>query len=218
MDTATPVFPYPLLEDAAELARYRGWSETVYRDLLAVRSGALSEADFYTRYYWQKAVLVLDMTGFTRTTMEHGELPALLRILDAHRVCLPVIRDGGADVIRSFADDLVALFDDPYQAARVAFEIHVRTREFANQNSGRGARCCIGIGFGKVLKIGPNLAQGDEMNRASKLGEDIADGGETLVTENVRSALAHKSDIEILDLVGDKTLFPYYRIQAARQD
>ena len=36
--------------------------------------------------------------------------------------------------------------------------------------------CCAGIGFGQVLAIGPNLAQGDEMNRASKLGEDIARG------------------------------------------
>ncbi len=47
----------------------------------------------------------------------------------------------------------------------------------------------IGIGHGKVFTIGPNLAQGDEMNRASKLGEDIARAKETLLTERAYDAL-----------------------------
>lgn len=213
MDSVPTTLPFELLEDAAELARYEGWTEQVYRDLLAVRAGQLSEADFYQRYHWQKSVLVLDMTGFTRTTIEQGELPALLRIVEGHQICLPVIRDGGADLIRSFADDIVALFDDPYAAVRAAFEIHDRTREFADKHDGLGVQCCIGIGFGNLLKIGPNLAQGDEMNRASKLGEDIAGGGDTLATENVRKALANRPGLGFDAVTGPDLAFPYYRTE-----
>ena len=50
--------------------------------------------------------------------------------------------------------------------------------------------CCAGVGYGRVLAIGPNLAQGDEMNRASKLGEDLAVKAETLITDR---AVDHSS-------------------------
>lgn len=215
MKQRAQTLPFQIIDDPKELASYQGWSEKVYRDMLAVRSGKLSEADFYARYHWQKAVMVLDMTGFTRTTMELGELPALLRIVEMHQVCLPVIRDGGADLIRSFADDLVALFDDPYVAVRTAFEIHARMGEFADNNDGIGAQCSIGVGYGKVLKIGPNLAQGDEMNRASKLGEDIAEGEETLVTGNVARALDGRNDVSFAAAGTPAGLFPYFRVHPA---
>lgn len=215
MDMLSTSLPFELLEDAAELASYQGWSEQVYRDMLAVRGGKLSEAEFYRRYHWEKAVLVLDMTGFTRTTIEQGELPALLRIVEAHQICIPVMRDSGAGLIRSFADDIVALFDEPYAAVKAAFEIHARTAEAADKHGGLGVRCCIGIGFGKVLKIGPNLAQGDEMNRASKLGEDIAEGGEVLVTENVRKAIEGRQGVEVLEVAGSQLPFTYYSVTPA---
>ncbi|NNF51620.1 MAG: hypothetical protein HKN59_04195, partial [Gammaproteobacteria bacterium] len=48
--TTTTDLPFEVLEDPKELASYLGWSEPVYRDMLAVRSGKLSESDFYARY------------------------------------------------------------------------------------------------------------------------------------------------------------------------
>lgn len=213
--TTTTDLPFEVLEDPKELASYLGWSEPVYRDMLAVRSGKLSESDFYARYQWQKAVMVLDMAGFTRSTIERGELPALLRIVEMQQVCLPVIRDGGADLIRTFADDVVALFDDPYDAMRVAFELHARTAHFVEDQEGFGARCSIGIGYGKVLRIGPNLAQGDEMNRASKLGEDIARAEETLVTPNVVRALEGCKEFSFCAPEVPGELFPYFHAAEA---
>lgn len=209
-------FPYPLLEDARALASYRGWSEDVYRDLLAVRAGELSEQAFCEKYHWEKSIMVLDMTGLTRFTMEHGELAALLRIVEAHQVCLPVIRDGGAILIRSFADDLVALFDSAHQAVCTAFEVHQRMQDFAEHHGGPVTRCCIGIGHGRVLRIGPNLAQGDEMNRASKLGEDVARAGETLVTKNVCEALQGSQEHQFEPVTTDAVPFPYFLARSAR--
>ena len=207
-------YPHPLLEDIETLASFKGWSEGVYRDFFRLRSGELSEDDFNLRYRRQRAILSFDLTGFTAAAMHRGELQSLLRILDAQRVLIPVLREFGADLIHCFADDIIALFDDPNAAVDAAFESHRRIRLF-NASSLAGDNpplCCAGIGFGGVFAIGPNLAQGDEMNRASKLGEDIARGNETLVTELAQAAIADRDDIHFELQDTDDLLFPFYRV------
>jgi len=206
-------FPHALLEDAAELAGYRGWREEVYADFLAMQRDEMSEAEFRTKYEWDRAVLVVDMTGFTKTAIITGEIPALLRILNAQKVAIPVLRESGADVIRCFADDLVALFTDPHAALDAAFELHRRIELF-NQSglaSDHPTECCIGIGFGRVLGIGPNMAQGDEMNEAAKLGEDIARANETLVTQRAYDALRDYPEVAFEEQTMDDQLFPFFR-------
>lgn len=206
-------FPYPLLERPEELARYDGWSEQVYRDLLAYQCGQLSRQELDARYLHRKTILTLDLTEFTVSCFDGGHVHAFLRILDAQKICVPVLQEYDAWLIRAFADDLVALFDEPGRALDAAFEMHRRIAVFAERSppGARPARCCVGIGHGDVYAIGPNLAMGDEMNRASKLGEDIASGGETLVTENVHAELRHRGDVDF-ELVSDAgLLFPYYR-------
>lgn len=213
----TDDFPHPLLEDAEELAGYRGWREEVYADFLAMQRDEMSEAEFRTKYEWDRAVLVLDMTGFTETAITTGEIPALLRILNAQKVAIPVLRESGADVIRCFADDLVALFTDPHSALDAAFELHQRIELF-NQSrlaSSQPTECCIGIGFGRVLGIGPNMAQGDEMNEAAKLGEDIARANETLLTRRAYEALREYPGVAFEEQTVDDQLFPFFRATRA---
>ncbi|MEN8162233.1 MAG: hypothetical protein ABFS41_19335 [Myxococcota bacterium] len=205
--------PYPFLEDAEALARFEGWTRDQLADLLEVRAGRMSSRDFDARYQVERAILVLDLTGFTETAMKGGALQSFLRVLDAHSICLPVMHEFGAHFVRTFADDVVALFDRPEAALGAALEAHRRTDHFAG--SGRSddpARCCIGIGYGRVHAIGPNHAMGDEMNRASKLGEDLARGGETLLTEGAHRALASTSEQRIERVAADDVLFPYYRV------
>ncbi len=206
-------FPHRLMDDVKTLAGFKGWAEDVYEDFFRLQRGELTEAEFGAKYYRQSAILSIDMTGFTSAAMRRGELQSLLRILDAQRVAIPVMQEFGATLIRCFADDIVALFDEPDAAIDTAFEVHRRIQLFNDSPlaSSHPTQCCAGIGFGQVFMIGPNLAQGDEMNRASKLGEDIARGNETLITERVHAALAHRDDIsfEVQDL--DDQLFPFYR-------
>ena len=54
---------------------------------------------------------------------------------------------------------------------------------------------CIGIGYGKVLRGGAAGVFGDEMNLASKLGEDTAEGGETLLTKNAYARVKKVSSV-----------------------
>lgn len=206
-------FRHPLLEDPRALASFEGWSEQVYRDFLALQRGTLSAAEFDARYRATHAILILDLTGFTLTATRSGPLHSLLRVFDAQKVCIPVLQEGGASLIRTFADDIVALFDEPAPALDAAFEIHHRVAHF-NRSGVSGpdpADCCIGVGYGSVYTIGPNRAMGDEVNRTSKLGEDTARGGETLVTENLFESLRHRDDVRYERQAGDDQLFPYYR-------
>jgi len=206
-------YPHDLLEDAAILASFEGWSEDVYRDFLRVRRGEMSEAEFSDKYHYERAILSMDMTGFTAAAMHRGELDSMLRILDAQKVCLPVLRDFGADIIRCFADDVVAIFLDVESAVDAALETHRRIRLFNQSDlaSEYPTECCAGIGFGRVFAIGPNLAQGDEMNRASKLGEDIARANETLLTERAFEAVRHREDLIFERQGQDDQFFPFYR-------
>jgi class 3 adenylate cyclase len=206
-------YPHSLAGNAEELAEYLGWTTEVYRDLLALQGGQFGEAEFFAKYRWKKAIMVLDMTGFTSTAIRVGELQSLLRILDAQKVCIPVLREYKADLIRCFADDIVALFDEPVAALDAAFEIHRRIRLFNNSHHAYSyaTECCIGIGFGDVLAIGPNLSQGDEMNRAAKLGEDIARAHEVLITERAYEAVQHRDNVKFEKQGQDDQLFPFYQ-------
>jgi len=205
-------FPYDILSDADELSGYLGWDADVYRDFLAVRDGTLAADTLSDKYRRRRAIFLLDMTGLTSSAIQIGELESLLRIFDAQRVCIPVLKTFGAELIRCFADDIVAIFETPDAAVDAAFEIHRRIEHFRNSSlaSQQPTQCCIGIGYGDVFAIGPNLSQGDEMNRTSKLGEDIARGEETLVTENVFEALRHREDIRFERQDIDDLLFPFY--------
>lgn len=210
-------FPHELLEDACELSSYCGWSEEVYRDFLACQRGTLSTEEFHRKYRQTSTILSIDMTGFTVSAMNIGELHSLLRILDAQKVCIPVLKNFSARLIRCFADDIVAIFNDPNNAIDAAFEIHRRVELFRHspQASNNPTQCSIGIGYGNVFAIGPDLAQGDEMNRASKLGEDIARANETLVTERAYDALKERTDIHFDLQTSDDQLFPFYRTKPA---
>ena len=55
---------------------------------------------------------------------------------------------------------------------------------------------CVGIGHGRVLKIGDSDVFGHEVNLASKLGEDTAKGHEILVTRAFRDAIGEAASWE----------------------
>jgi hypothetical protein len=96
---------FNLLNCPKELSSYRGWKEDVYRDLLAFRHGELTARALRDKYTRRCAILSMDMTGFTATAIRIGELESLVRILDAQRICIPVMRAYEAELIRCFADN-----------------------------------------------------------------------------------------------------------------
>ena len=47
----------------------------------------------------------------------------------------------------------------------------------------------IGVGYGEILMVEEDDFYGNELNLASKLGEDVAESGETLLTEAAHARL-----------------------------
>ena len=76
-------YPHRLLEDIDTLASFRGWSKEVYEDFFRLQRGEIDESEFRNKYSRERAILSIDMTGFTLSTVKLGEMQSLTRILDA---------------------------------------------------------------------------------------------------------------------------------------
>jgi class 3 adenylate cyclase len=113
-------FLHPLLNDPKALASYKGWSEDVYQDFFRLQRGEMHESEFRDKYRRERAILSIDMTGYTASAMQYGELQSLLRIMNAQRVVIPILQELDAELIRCFADDIVALFQHPDSAMDAA--------------------------------------------------------------------------------------------------
>lgn len=141
-----------------------------------------------------RAVMVLDMSGFSRTTQRHGVAAFLLMVHQMKRLALPEIEDHGGLLIKAEADNLYCLFDDTDNAVRAARSI-MRQLNAANMvlPEERKLYASIGIGYGEVLNIDDEDIFGDEMNLTCKLGEDVAQRSEILLTEGANKTLTLKN-------------------------
>lgn len=141
-----------------------------------------------------RAVMVLDMSGFSRTTQRHGVAAFLLMVHQMKRLALPEIEDHGGLLIKAEADNLYCLFDATDDAVRAARAI-MRQLGAANMvlPEDRKLYASIGIGYGEVLNIDDEDVFGDEMNLTCKLGEDVAQRSEILLTEGARGTLTLKT-------------------------
>jgi hypothetical protein len=86
----------PIADDLTRLANTRGWVEDVYAGFLALQNGTMSKNDFRKKYLRTRAILDLDMTGFTHSSIQEGQIDSLLRIFDTQKIAIPVLEDNGA--------------------------------------------------------------------------------------------------------------------------
>lgn len=138
----------------------------------------------------EKAVLVLDMSGFCRTAREQSIIFVLSMIQQMRRILTPCVEKQGGQLIKAEADNLFCLFDTVADALQACGEMQNCLIE-ANKTLPEHCRLdvSIGIGYGYILNIENKDLFGDEVNLASKLGEDIARAGEILLTENALARL-----------------------------
>lgn len=152
---------------------------------------AALERELFERYQDTCAVMVLDSVGFTRLTREHGILHFLALVVAMRDLIEPIVQRHAPLAAWSEADNSYAVFPTAEAAVRAAVEVQQGIAA-ANAPRPEASRLwvCIGVGFGKLLRIGDENVWGDEMNLASKLGEDTADAGEILITEATHAAVA----------------------------
>lgn len=163
-----------------------------------------------------QAVLALDMANFSLLVRRDGILAYLCLIQQMQRVTGPIVVQHGGEVVKYEADNLIAVFPTCAAAVRASVAIH---RAFSDdqQRGGRGVQVSIGIDWGKFLLVRGGDCFGDPVNRAHKLGEDLARAGETLVSEDVKAQIGEAPDLawhqQTLSIFG--TQATAYRVEAA---
>lgn len=182
----------PPLRDNSRAAFDRLLGEMVERPEDRRELAAAIERDFGE----QRAVMVLDMSGFSRTTQKRGIVAFLLMIHQMKLLCRPAIEAAGGLVVKAEADNLFCLFADVADAVAAAREVVERLGS-ANLvlPEDRRLYASIGIGHGAILNVDNDDIFGDEVNLASKLGEDVAERGMIVLTEAAR-ARAVRADVE----------------------
>lgn len=156
--------------------------------MLALRNSEPHRASEIDAEIWQQlgsegAILVIDMSGFTRTTKEFGILHFLAMHRQAMELCRPKISDWTGLTLKEDADNLIAILPKTSNAIHAAIQIQKDAAAY-NQSVeyARQIGICIGISYGRILKTDQDVF-GDPVNVAYKLGEDIADPWEILVSD-----------------------------------
>jgi class 3 adenylate cyclase len=181
-------------DDAAELSRLLDARNEHPESLAEI------DAEIWRRFGRTRAVLVLDMCGFSRLTMRYGITHFLAMIRRLQTIVRPVIAAGGGTLIKTEADNVFATFGDVQPALATARAIQ-RSLDAANVflPEDWDLHASIGIGYGPLLFVGAESSDeqdlfGSEMNIASKLGEDVAGRGEILLSEAARERVEVESD------------------------
>lgn len=151
--------------------------------------GERQDAEIWRELGVDRALLVLDLSGFTRITQRRGILHFLAVYRRAMRLVLPAIDRAGGRVVKREADNVIASFDAVAAAVRAAREI-VDESALLDATLGEDDRVypCLGVGFGRILELSDDVF-GDQVNLAFKLGEDVAGRREILLTDAAMRAL-----------------------------
>lgn len=162
----------------------------------------------FARFGRTQAVMFTDLVGFSRVVQAFGIVHFLQLIQESETLFMPLIHQHGGTCIKHEGDSLLVLFDTPQQALATARAMVAATIAV---NPGRAPEdrieVCIGLGYGTVLRIGHDEVWGAEVNAASKLGEDMAKGGEVLVTDTVSQALPEEAFVACGQLFGTRTVY-----------
>ena len=190
----------------------------IEQDSLGINAAA-TEQIAWDKFGAKVAVLNIDSVGFSRTTKSHGIVHFLTRMAKARDCMSSVLREMDTISFGYHADNCIAYFDVPQKAVAAAIALQsavLKSGITLNENEQYGL--CAGIGFGDLL-FSETLDGyfGDEMNLASRLGEDTAERDEILLTQNARNALEDDSEwrFEARSLEASGVAVSYYALSKA---
>jgi class 3 adenylate cyclase len=181
----------------------RLWALIEERALSGADTGAIDQR-IWDLFGEDWAVMFTDLSGFSRQVAAFGIIHFLQVIHEQKRLLLPIVHAHDGILIKIEADSFMILFKRARRALDCALAMQ---KACAQLNARRVAEeqvlLCVGIGAGRILRIGDADCYGAEVNAASKLGEDIAKAGEILVTGACRTQL------------GDTTSLAFDRVEVA---
>ncbi len=154
------------------------------------------DAAIWDRFGETRTVMFTDLSGFSRSVAAFGIIHFLQVIFEHKGLVLPVVEAHGGDVVKIEADSLLLLFPSPQAAMQAAMEMQWACQAHSrNRTPEEKVLLCLGIGHGPILNLGGADIYGQQVNAASKLGEDTAKAHEILITDTVKEALADFSGL-----------------------
>ena len=147
------------------------------------------EADIWTHFGVERAVLALDMSHFSLSVRRSGILSYLSLIRRMQLLTAPIVRECRGEVVKYEADNLMAVFAEPRDAVEAAVRINVAVPVEGTAAGAEPFTVAIGIDYGRLLMVPGPDCYGDAVNVACKLGEDMARPREVLVTAAARARL-----------------------------
>ena len=181
-------------------------AEERLQQLLTERLSSGSDRDAIDRRIWDLfgegwTVIYTDLSGFSRNVHDFGIIHFLQTIVESQRIFVPVIEHYDGILLKVEADSLMLIFRSVTKAVECAFGmVHVAREYNVSRPDKEHILLCVGIGAGIMLRIGEHDVYGEEVNSASKLGEDTAKAWEILVTDAVRRACGDSSGLMFVPL------------------
>ena len=166
-----------------------------------VESRKAIEAELWQEYGTERVVFVLDMSGFSLLTRKYGIIHYLSMVRRMQLTAEPIIKTYGGSMLKFEADNCFAVFPDTLSAvhAAIALQLAFDASNLLTTDDFDVHIAC-GIDQGKILIVGDEDFFGDAVNRACKLGEDIAAAGEILVTQDAIKTITSELDFKLRDM------------------
>lgn len=181
---APPSAPFGASEDFTRLI-------DALADARAPDEQARLEREVWDTYGTEGTVLISDMASFSHMSRAHGICHYLGLIRRIRRLLAPLIGQHGGRLLKCEADNCYALFERPDDAFAASIAAHTAlAAENAAAPPASRVFLSVGIDHGELLLVGAEDYFGDPVNTASKLGEDLAGKGETLVTRRALEGCA----------------------------
>ena len=155
---------------------------------------------------WQEfgaeyAVFVLDMSGFSLLTRKYGIVHYLSMVKRMQLTTEPIVKSYGGEMLKYEADNCFAIFPDALSAVNAAITMqHAFASENLLTSDDLDIHIAVGIDYGKLLIINHEDCFGDPVNRASKMGEDIAAAGEILITQDAMQNIPPEAGVKAREL------------------
>ena len=152
-------------------------------------------------YGAEYAVFVLDMSGFSMLTRKYGIVHYLSMVRRMQLTTEPIVKSYGGFMIKYEADNCFAVFPDPLSAVYAAIAMqHAFHAANLLTSDDLDIYISCGIDYGRILIIGHEDCFGDPVNRASKMGEDLAAAGEILVTKDAMQMIPTEAGIKAREM------------------
>lgn len=159
------------------------------------------ESDLWEEFGAEMAVFVLDMSGFSMLTRKYGIVHYLSMVKRMQVTTEPIVKSYGGSMIKYEADNCFAVFPDPLAAVKASL---VMQHAFETSNiltsDDMDIYISCGIDYGRILVILGEDCFGDAVNRASKLGEDVAAAREILITKEAMERIPPEAGIRAREI------------------